>query len=367
MPIKINYKELSDIQNGSNAVVPGFGFMFYTIFAMAVILFLSLGKSLFLPLIIAVLVWYIIHIIRSSIDNFLCRFFKMHAFVRYLSFLISVSLFVFVLYKFGVILNNNLALILKDADANQMKFVSSFTKIAYALKLKGVINQDSIVNFVNIKSVITFLISSISNLLANAGMIFVYLIFIFVEQKYFDVKLKKIVKNSKTRIQVWEVLKKIDRNMKMYITVKTGISFATGFVGYLIMQSIGLQYAAFWGLLLFIMNYIPTFGSIISSLLPMFFSFSQFNDVVSIAVVCIGLLLTQFFFGNYLEPKILGRTLNLSPLVIIISLVVWGMIWGVVGMFLCVPIMSLVMVALSAMPKTQKIAILLSEGGDIVK
>ena len=356
MDLKNNCQNSSNIPGTLRDVVPGFGFIFYTLFAMAVILFLSIGKSLFLPLIIAVLVWYIIHIIRSSIDNFLCNFCKFHWFGRYLSFLMSIILFIFVLYKFGVILNSNLALILKDADANQMRFVSFFTKMAQALKLKGVINQDNIVNFVNIKSIISFLISSVSSLLANAGMIFVYLIFIFIEQKYFDVKLEKIVKNDNTRSQVLAVLKKIDKNMKMYIAVKTGISLSTALVGY----------SPFWGLLLFILNYIPTFGSIISSVLPILFSFTQFDNIVPISIVCIGLLLTQFFFGNYLEPKILGRTLNLSPLVIIISLVVWGMIWGVIGMFLCVPIMSLVMVALSAMPRTQKIAILLSEGGDIV-
>ncbi len=361
-----NIKSQSD-QSFFQNNIPAFGFIFYTLFAMALILFLSIGKAFFLPLVIAVLFWYLIHILRSFVDGILLKICKCHTVIRYLSFLISILLFIVVLYKFALLLNTNMSLILKDADTNQAKFVSMITKFMHTLKIKAVINQNTVINFINIKSVVEFLLTSLSSLVANAGMVFVYLIFIFVEQKCFGIKLEKVVKNNKTRQQIWDVLRKIDRNMKMYITVKTGISFATATVAYFIMQSVGLQYSAFWGLLLFIMNYIPTFGSIISSILPMIFAVSQFESMLPIAIVCVGLILTQFFFGNYLEPKILGRTLNLSPLVIIISLVIWGMIWGVVGMFLCVPIMSLVMAALSAIPSTQKIAILLSEGGEIVK
>jgi predicted PurR-regulated permease PerM len=229
------------------------------------------------------------------------------------------------------------------------------------------LNRRMIMNTLNLRGTISSLIASISSLVSNAMMVFVYMMFIFIEQKYMAVKIQKFASDKNNGDKIWNIIKKIDSNMKTYITVKTAISISTAVVSYLIMISVGLQYATFWAMILFIMNYIPTFGSIVSCLLPMAFALIQFDNAWPIAIVWVGLIFSQLLFGNYLEPKILGRTLNLSPLVIIISLVVWGMIWGVVGMFLCVPIMSLVMVALSAIPSTKKIAVLLSEDGEIVR
>ncbi len=339
----------------------------YIMLAIAIISVLKLGKSFFLPLVIAVLFWYLTHTLRSFLYAVLFRFFKRHWLAKHLSFVLAVIGFALVIYNMGVILNTNMTAILKDADSYQDKFVSFVESIMQKLGFSRGLNRRMLMNAINFRGTISYLISSISSLVSNAMMVFVYMMFIFIEQKYMSVKIQKLVPEEKSNKKFWILVKKIDGNMKTYITVKTFISLATALVGYTIMTAVGLQYAMFWALLLFIMNYIPTFGSIISSLLPMAFAVIQFKTALPIAIVCIGLIFTQLFFGNYLEPKILGRTLNLSPLIIIISLVVWGMIWGVVGMFLCVPIMSLIMVALSTIPSTRKIAVLLSENGEIVE
>ncbi len=113
------------------------------------------------------------------------------------------------------------------------------------------------------------------------------------------------------------------------------------------------------------LNYIPTIGSLIGVVFPALLTLVQFAALGPFLVVTIGLGLTQFVFGNVLEPRMMGKSLNLSPLIVIVSLAVWGSIWGVTGMFLCVPITVVMMIVLAGFPQTRPIAILLSATGRI--
>jgi predicted PurR-regulated permease PerM len=104
-------------------------------------------------------------------------------------------------------------------------------------------------------------------------------------------------------------------------------------------------------------------GPIIGIIFPLVFSIVQFASVWPILIVAIGVGVTQAAIANIVEPKLMGSSLNLSPLIVIVSLVVWGTIWGVTGMFLCVPIMVILMIVLSNFPQSRPVAVLLSSDG----
>ena len=141
-------------------------------------------------------------------------------------------------------------------------------------------------------------------------------------------------------------------------------SLLTGILAFIIMKSVNLDFATFWAILIFLLNFIPTIGSIVSSAFPILFAVLQFNcDILPISIVTIGIIAIQLLIGNIIDPKIMGKRLNLSPLVLILSLVIWGSIWGVVGMFLCVPIMIILTIILLQFPSTKKFAMLLTEDG----
>ena len=106
------------------------------------------------------------------------------------------------------------------------------------------------------------------------------------------------------------------------------------------------------------MNYIPTIGSIVAVIFPISLAFVQFASFAMFLTAGGGLILIQFLIGNILDPKLLGNTLNLSPIMILLSLTLWGSIWGPAGMILCVPIMAILIIVLSHFPKTEALAIL---------
>ena len=115
----------------------------------------------------------------------------------------------------------------------------------------------------------------------------------------------------------------------------------------------------------FFLNFIPFIGSLLSILLPFVFSAVQFLDFFEPTLTFFFLVLIQIYIGNFLEPKLMGKTLNISPLVMIIFLTIMGKIWGVAGMFLSVPLLVVILIILRNMNSTKRIAIILSESGEL--
>ena len=161
------------------------------------------------------------------------------------------------------------------------------------------------------------------------------------------------------------MLHKINTSVSNYIRLKTYVSLLTGGVGYVFLAIMGVDAPFFWALLIFLLNYIPTVGSLVATIFPAFFSLVQFGELPPFLTILIGLGLVQWLIGNVLEPKIMGRSLNLSPLVTILALVVWGQIWGIIGMLLSVPITVVMVIIFSQIESTRHIAITLSETGEI--
>ncbi|WP_366142674.1 AI-2E family transporter [uncultured Aquimarina sp.] len=135
--------------------------------------------------------------------------------------------------------------------------------------------------------------------------------------------------------------------------------------GYIFLALMDVDAPFFWALLMFLLNYIPTVGSLIATIFPAVFSLVQFGEFTPFLIILIGLGILEWFVGNVLEPKIMGNSLNISPLVTIIALVIWGQIWGITGMLLSVPITVTMVIICSQFKNTKAIAILLSENGEL--
>jgi AI-2 transport protein TqsA len=120
-----------------------------------------------------------------------------------------------------------------------------------------------------------------------------------------------------------------------------------------------------WALLIFVLNYIPNIGSIVAVAFPALLALVQFETLGPFIILVISLTTIQLAIGSVLEPMLMGNTLNMSPLAIILGLAFWGTIWGIVGMFLSVPIMVMVMIVCAHVPSWRWMAILLSKDGQI--
>ncbi|WP_419590064.1 AI-2E family transporter [Thiolapillus sp.] len=141
------------------------------------------------------------------------------------------------------------------------------------------------------------------------------------------------------------------------------VSALTGIVSYIILLWVGVDYVPFWALLIFMLNYIPTIGSMVAVLLPTTLALVQFDTFGPFVTLLVSLGTVQVLIGNVLEPRLMGSSLNLSPLVVILALSLWGQMWGVTGMFLSVPITVISMIVLANFPQTRAIAVAMSENG----
>jgi predicted PurR-regulated permease PerM len=196
-------------------------------------------------------------------------------------------------------------------------------------------------------------------------LIVAYVGFLFVESGFMEQKIIAMSPDERSAQQTRQVLAAVSTSVRRYISVKTGVSVLTGVLAYVILRWLGIDFAASWALLIFFLNYIPNIGSTIGVALPALVSLVQFDTLGPFVIVVVGLTAINLAIGSVLEPMLMGQTLNLSPFAIILALVFWGTIWGIVGMFLSVPIMVLVMIVCAHVPSWRWIAVLLSKDGRI--
>jgi predicted PurR-regulated permease PerM len=148
----------------------------------------------------------------------------------------------------------------------------------------------------------------------------------------------------------------------LWIQTVTGIIIAVG--SWAVMALVGLENSVFWAFLIFVVNYIPIVGAVAAIVLPAVFALVQFDGFARALIVLAGLGSITFVVGNILLPRMQGDSLNLDPLVVLLSLAFWGALWGITGMFLSTPLTVLVMVILAQFKDSRWIAIILSADGD---
>jgi predicted PurR-regulated permease PerM len=126
-----------------------------------------------------------------------------------------------------------------------------------------------------------------------------------------------------------------------YIGIKTLICLLTGLLAYGLCMIFGIDFALFWAVLAFLLNYIPTVGSIIATLPPILLAMIQLDSWILIVLFVVLFTVLQVILGQVLEPKLMGTRLALKPLAILLGLIFWGLLWGIPGMFLATPLMAL--------------------------
>ncbi|HOJ63752.1 MAG TPA: AI-2E family transporter [Spirochaetota bacterium] len=186
-----------------------------------------------------------------------------------------------------------------------------------------------------------YMISTINKTLGILKNFFLYifaLIFIMPGINKISYRISKAFPENSLKIN--KIIINITEQIQRYIVVKSIISFITGVLTFLVCFIFGVKYSLLWGLFAFLLNYIPYIGSIIAVFLPVLLAFVQFPTIVKPLLILTFLIVIQNILGNLLEPKFQSQGSNLSSIVIFTSLLVWGYIWGIAGIFLAVPIMS---------------------------
>lgn len=199
------------------------------------------------------------------------------------------------------------------------------------------------------------LLTGVGGALTNATLIVFILIFILLEVSGFQKKLHLAIPHSR---QVMDYISEVAHSIKRYLAIKTLISLATGLTAGGMVALLGVDFAILWGLLAFLLNYIPSIGSILAAIPPVLLALVQIGPGAALAVTT-GYVLINAVYGNLVEPRLAGRGVGLSPLVVFLSLVFWGWVLGPVGMLVSVPLTASIKIALESTESTRWAAILL--------
>jgi len=207
----------------------------------------------------------------------------------------------------------------------------------------------------SIMSIAGNIFTAIGGLLGNSLVIILVVVFILLEVPGFAAKFRAAFPHSENTMQQ---MGRIANNVVNYLGLKTLVSAFTGLLAGGLVAVVGVDFALLWGLLAFLLNYIPTFGSIIAALPPVMLALVQFG-VGPAAAVGIGYLVINFVMGSVIEPRIMGRSMGLSTLVVFLSLLAWGWVLGTAGMFFAVPLTMALKIGLETDPDTRWLAVLM--------
>ncbi len=209
------------------------------------------------------------------------------------------------------------------------------------------------------------LLGSATSLLNHFFLISLYVAFLMAERLAFRKKIQLAAGNPLAGAEFAAILDAITDSLQRYVGVKTFISLITAGISYAVFRLLGLEYAETWAVLTFALNFIPSIGSIIAVVFPAMIALVQYETIGPFLIIVFGCGTIQFLIGNFLDPALLGRSLNMSTFLVILALTFWTTVWGLIGAFLSVPLTVCILIVFSHIPALRPVAILMSLDGQL--
>lgn len=327
---------------------------------------LYLGRKIFEPIVFSILVVYVIVGLARLLARIPVIGPRLPMKVNYTLSLLVIGL---ALMAMSSLIMTNLGRLVTLAPQYQDSLLGSIQRTAAHFGLESeptwaTLRRD-LLGQINLQRVIGSTVVSATSITASLLMVFLYVAFLLIEQRNLPNKLANLSRDPQRVAQLQKITLRINSRVGTYLAIKTLLSLLQGLTSWAIMAALGLEFAAFWAVLIALLNYIPYVGSFLSVILPVLFGIVQFGEVNPVLILAAALSVPQFFIGNFLDPYMMGSSLNLSPFAILISLTVWSALWGITGAFLAVPITACMTMVFSEFPGTRPIAVLLSSNGNL--
>lgn len=221
-----------------------------------------------------------------------------------------------------------------------------------------------LVEGVDLRGYLTSLAFQMQGILSGAFFVLVYLGFLLAAQAGFRKKLVAMFPNRESRGEALAVFERVRSGVEGYLWVQTVTGAMICIVAWALMRAVGLQNAEFWTFVIFVVGFIPVLGGAIAGLAPPLFALVQFESYWPALILLIGLQTILFLVGNLVQPRMQGDNQNIDPVVVLLSLALWGKLWGVIGMFLSTPLAVMMMAILAEFRGSRWIAVLLSGDGE---
>jgi len=320
---------------------------------VAVGVVLKYAQSVILPLIIA---WLLSYLIGPAINFMTAR--KIPT---------TLAVFIILIILLGIFYLSGTFLYARFSAfaAAYPKYHARFTELTALVASKWNLAFDPLAGINWGQSIGRFLASLSRSLFAFVSqlvLVIIFLFFILLGKPFFRYKILKSF-SAENADQIARIAFSITAQIRRYLSLQFLISFTTGILVWLALQIIGVDFAVTWGALAFFLNFIPTVGSIVASIPPILLALVQFYPSIWPAIATLLSVMTiQLGMGNALAPKVMGDQLNLSPVVVLLSLLFWGWLWGVVGALISIPIAAAIKIVCENIETLHPISVMMGSG-----
>ena len=282
--------------------------------------------------------------------------------------MLGLLLVIFVcLFLFGLLIYTGASSFIDDFPAYSEKISQLVKSVLASLKLPLLDVKQYIANIdwekafdpAQITGLVSGTLGNFTSFIGNLLLVLLLLMFMLGERVPMLTRIARTLSKERGE-ELQRIVGTIDTRVQHYLFIKTMMSLTTAALAALILLVGRVDFIIFSALLIFFFNYIPTFGSLVGTIFPVMIVFLRYGFCLRLVLITATLMVMQFVMGNVLEPQVMGRNLNLSPIIILLPLIFWGWLWGVVGMFLAVPITSALKIIFENIPTLKPLAAAMS-------
>ena len=296
-------------------------------------------RQIFIPFCIAVFLYFMLHEAMHKLKKWK---------IPKTLILIGLLLVIFIcLFLFGLLIFNGASSFIDNFPSYSERITQLVKGMLASLNLPILdvkqyiahIDWDKTFDPRQITGLVSGTMGNFTNFIGNLLLVLLLLMFMLGEKVSMVKRIARTLSTERGE-ELQCIVATIETRIQHYLFIKTLMSIATASLAALILLVGRVDFIIFSALLIFFFNYIPTFGSLIGTIFPVLIAFLRYGFCLRLVLVTASLMVMQFVMGNVLEPQVMGKSMNLSPIIILLSLIFWGWLWGVVGMFLAVPVTS---------------------------
>ena len=330
---------------------------------IAIFYVLVVGQALLVPLAVAVMIWYIINALSGAYQRWIIPQIQKPEWLMKLFAVLTIAVAASAVFN---MIESSIGTVVAQAPAYRANLDSLIGQWFREYGLEQYLSIAEITQSIEFVPFVSALGTALTGLFGKSLLVIIYVLFLLLEQTRFDSKISALFPDAARRKEVRSLISRTQEDIQTYVWIKTLVSITTGISSYAVLLFVGVDFPEFWAFLIFMLNYIPTIGSIIATLFPAVLTLVQFEAPLQpFLIVLLSVGSIQFLIGSVIEPRLLGASLNLSPLVVLLSLALWGSVWGIAGMFLCVPLTVICVIILAHFSQTRPIAVMLSGNGKL--
>ena len=288
---------------------------------------------------------------------------------QWLRHMVVLSLFIIGLIVTIVQIRENIERLLRELPAYQANFESVMASLAARIGLDDVPNWKNSVDFlageVELRDIAARALAMFSDIGGQVVLVVVYTTLLLVERARFVEKVFVSFQDRREAESTLSLLTDISARIGAYLSVKTVVNIMLAIASYVALRLLEIDLAPFWAITIGVLNYVPYIGSLLGVAFPAAMAVAQSGSLWFSAATGISLMAIQVLFAYAVEPRLVGRRVNLSPFVVLLSLAFWYALWGIAGAILAVPLTAMFANVLAAVPRTRAVAIMLSNDGRV--